>query len=212
MNENRYKCSAGHISQIDFGEAMKKPCPVSGCGISVYKFTDHTTEGAGNAADVQSTEAEQEVAPGAQEGRIPSALIIAAIVGVLAIGMWYANAPKTSNAIVTPLANALPPVAKVEKPVAHRVANNIEDVSIVDLKAVPAPNDTVKVSFVLVNRGPSDHEYPAVVVHWRGSKEADTVLQNDTYAHPSGAFTQTRVDLELQKPSDAIGIEVTIKY
>lgn len=193
-----FRCEAGHDSELEFGDEMKLPCPT--CQINVYQFRDQVENVAEDRVIEQSNLSTQTKSILSWDKKLILSLVL---VGVVGFGYYASASVKT-----------IPPITNTNKvlPFVQPLTNNVSEISITDFSAVVGSNDTVKISFVLVNHGADNNDFPMLNVHWKGSASKDTTIKNNAYAHPVDKFSRLAVSTELLKPADATGVEITVKY
>lgn len=198
----QYRCSAGHVSTLDFeADQLKQPCPV--CEITIYKFA-----GVVDVEEAQRVEVVDdivEMSPTTKNRR--NAAIVAMAGAVLIVFVWV----KQTAVNPTPTIDASK-VLPVSSAIAAPTPNNLSQVAITNLQADVTGQDSVTATFELVNNGGPTNDYPSLRIHWKDSTTPDLTLSNVSYAHPSGPFTRLKVSTELNKPVDASGVEITLIY
>jgi len=203
---NTYRCQEGHNTTIDFGEEMKKPCPT--CGIEVYKFRDHAANEDGAEINVpQHSDATAKI----KLGRNQKIGIGVAVAAMIVCGTVISNNNQKPQENVSTA--AVLPIGSSAKTTDNKsFANKIADVAITDFKATLVEKDEVKLAFVLSNQNAANNDYPQLNVHWKDSVAPDTAIDRAGYAHPNAKFTRVAVETLLQRPADATGVELSIKY
>jgi hypothetical protein len=210
-----YRCPAGHQNEIEFGEEIKKPCRV--CGADVLKFRDQSQNEStdiGNATDPKTP------ATTGKKGNLSSSarktwifVAIGVYLAFVALWLWNRSTLDQKPAAVTG-ASVLPFADNRKAPSNAALAsgNNLKDIAVTDFKAEVTSPDNVKITVVLTNNGGASNDYPTLDVHWKESAAQDTLIPNTAYTHPAGPFSRVEVQTELQKPSDASGVELSVKY
>lgn len=198
-----YRCPNGHVSTLDFGEHLKMQCPQ--CETYLFKFRDFYPQ------DQEIVEPTDVAVPNPNAKKQRNAVFIG-MAALVALALWwgyYRPAPAPVAVAPRPVLPVL--AAKVSPPVI--VAKNVlSEVVISDLHVSVTPQGAVSASFVLTNNGGPYNDYPSLRVHWPDSTVADSTIGNTAYAHKNVPFTRVAVTTELDKPTDATGVEINLQY
>lgn len=196
-----YRCTNGHESPIEFNkDEISFACP--NCGLTIWKFRDYVKSE--NTKIVGPISIEVNNNKSWSKKNILLYLSIAA--AGLAVAVYSNTKANVGSAIKT---DSVLPISQTSIKHSFRDIANIE---IKDFAALNKGGDIIDINFLLQSKDETAVDYPDLILTWKESAADKVILTPKDYTTDPGKLVKTAVNVEISKPVDATGIDITIGY